>query len=257
MSHGNKSTRITVNAGGHHYETTTATLCRCAFFQDLLTANTTPPTKKQHNHVKAAAAGAAAVSAQPQAQPRSTIFVDCDGDLFADILFFLRRQVLPAATLQNNNRLIDVVQEAEYLHYDALLQYCLQHTSTNNMPLAEAQSYPMTIRAPDIVWLHVPARQLLHVVSAVHVDYEDRQECDSYLSLQCGELVTTIAHSSRTSTGTCSGGCSSANHHHLPLSIRSSEEYQDRVGLLSSHGRWDVICWVGHASQIPGLQGTR
>jgi hypothetical protein len=266
-SNGSSHIRITVNAGGRLYETTAATLrsSGCPLFQELLQPSSHPPksssqkSKEKNKESK--------ISARP---PR-TIFVDGDADLFADVLYFMRRQRLPsaaaattaAATQEDAHRfrLTDLLHEAEFLEYKALIKECRQSLkSISTSPSPSAQSYAMHVPSNDTVWIHLPENSVLYLVSAVYVMIEDdnrgeeEDRMDSYLSMKCGEMTSSAAsYHVRGGGGRTTTTAWSQNN--LPICISGSEEYE-RVGLVSSHGRWDVLCWVGDIAAIPGLNNS-
>ena len=253
----NPSGRVTVNAGGRLYETTIATLLSSdsKYFQDLflssgsksvqdligpaaLAVPSTTSSRRRDKHSKPEDAYNA---------PRS-IFVDCDSDLFDDVLFFMRRKRLRALTSGNVARLTDLQSEAEYFAYDTLQTACFEtiRKLRNNEP--EAQSYQMRVIAPEPVWIHVPRGSIIYLVSATFLDVEyqlDRN--DSYLHvLGSAQLKSSVA----------SYHIRENNNHiqqkNLPIFLSSPED--ERVGLIPEGvGRWDVICWVGNTLAIPGL----
>jgi hypothetical protein len=123
----------------------------------------------------------------------------------------------------------------------------------------------MHVPSNDTVWIHLPENSVIYLVSAVYVMLEDdnddnnnREEeedrLDSYLSMKCGALTSSAA--SYHVRGGGGGGRNTTttawSQNNLPICISGSEEYE-RVGLVSSHGRWDVLCWVGDIAAIPGL----
>jgi hypothetical protein len=250
------SGRVTVNAGGRLYETTIATLLSSdsKYFQDLLLSS---GSKSSQDLLGPAASAAPTTSSKRRDKhskpedaynaPRS-IFVDCDPDLFNDVLFFMRRKSFRTTTSANVARLTDLQSEAEYFAYDTLQVACFETIMKlrNNEP--EAQSYQMRVTAPEPVFIHVPRGSIIYLVSATFVDVEyqlDRN--DSYLH---------VVGSAQLKSSVASYHIRENNTHiqqkNLPIFLSSPED--ERVGLITEGvGRWDVICWVGNALAIPGL----
>jgi hypothetical protein len=251
-SNSSSNLRITVNVGGRLYETTAATLLASGcplLFQELLQPSSPQKSSSKNKEVVVS-------------RPPRTIFVDGDADLFADVLHFMRRQRLPAATKEDAHRLSDLLHEAEFLEYQSLMIECRRYFQTSisiSSPSSppSAQSYAMHVPSEDTVWIHLPEHSVLYLVSAIYFNImlddnvdEEEDRMDSYLSLKFGELTSSVASyhvrgGSRQSTTAWS-------QNHLPVCISGSEEYE-RIGLVSSHGRWDVLCWVGDIAAIPGL----
>lgn len=249
--------RVTVNAGGRLYETTIATILSSdsQYFQDLLLSS---GSKSVQDLIRSAASAAPSTTSSKRRDKHSkpenacnapkSIFVDCDSDLFDDVLFFMRRKKFRATTSGNMARLTDLQSEAEYFAYNSMQAACFEAIMKlrNNEP--EAQSYQMRVTAPEKVYIHVPRGSIIYLVSATFVDAEyliDRD--DSYLY---------VVGSAQLKSSVASYHIRENNTHiqqkNLPICLSSPED--ERVGLITEGlGRWDVICWVGNALAIPGL----
>jgi hypothetical protein len=118
---------ITVDAGGREYKTSVNTLISSGsgFFEAMLgstgaalrgVAEVTPRASKRQRADDDS-------SNSPNDQVRS-IFVDCDPDVFADVLYFMRRNTLPPELETDFARLKKLRTEAEFFVYDALIQAC-------------------------------------------------------------------------------------------------------------------------------------
>lgn len=118
---------VTLNVGGRRFTTTTATLTSsgAAYFEALLLRwmpganNATASKVTPCNTRKRAREENEEVESQ-----KSELFVDCDPDIFGDILYFMRRQVLKPSVLADPCTLLMLKTEGEFLAYDALIQAC-------------------------------------------------------------------------------------------------------------------------------------
>ena len=111
--------RITINAGGRRFETSTTTLMGsgAGYFEALL-----GETGQKLRGRKRARAPEVTGSADDDAP--GEIFVDRSPDLFEDILQFARANRLSAATRKDDERLEDLKTEAEFFCYDRLAAAC-------------------------------------------------------------------------------------------------------------------------------------
>ena len=172
------SDRITINAGGRRFETSTTTLvgCGAGYFEALLgeTGRKLPGRKR----ARAPEVTGAADDDDAPGAPRE-MFIDRDPDVFADVLRFMRANRLPAAAAADAHRLEDLKTEAEFFCYDRLAAACDEaiealtprcltlHVdmcwSTNTSPGASSSADPVTSGArarflPRSFWPVSPSR---------------------------------------------------------------------------------------------------
>ena len=121
----NASDMIIVNAGGRLYTTSINTLLMSGsgFFQGLLgptgrqLAENSPDTKKRKRQ------GDDENHENVDVKPR-TIFVDCDPDLFNEVLYFMRRRKIKAEIAKNSDLLENLEAEAEFFALKSLENIC-------------------------------------------------------------------------------------------------------------------------------------
>jgi len=156
------SDRILVNAGGRLFHTTTTTLASSGsqYFHALLylpaTGSALPGAKR----------------ARPDDEcfrdydstdgVDSSIFIDRDPDLFADVLFFMRSGGrLSAKTKQDPARLEDLVCEADFFIYDRLKSACLESLEREK----PWQGF-LSLSGQRIGWIRIRKGQVVYIVSA-------------------------------------------------------------------------------------------
>ena len=113
--------RITINAGGRRFETSTTTLMGsgAGYFEALLGET----GQKLRGRKRARAPEVTGDDDDAPGAPRE-MFIDRDPDVFADVLRFMRANRLPAAAAADAHRLDDLRTEAEFLCYEALVAAC-------------------------------------------------------------------------------------------------------------------------------------
>lgn len=150
--------RITVNVGGRLFETTKTTLDACGFFKALLGDT-----------------GSALAGASDSKDPREPIYVDSDPDLFEDILFFMRRNVIRSKTKLDITRLTDLKTEAEFFAFDVLVKACEKAINSIAKTVKEkrdsekvhAHAESAVISPGDNHTIFVPsAKSVVYIVSA-------------------------------------------------------------------------------------------
>jgi hypothetical protein len=242
------SDRIQVNAGGRIFETTTTTLMSSGskFFHALL-----GPT----------GIGLAGGEASIQAFDQSPLFLDRDPDLFADILFFMRSNRLPASARRNVDRLEDLQAEADFFVYDALQQACQESLQqyTHSQPTAKSCWIKVDETPRKIP---IPPGQMIYIVSAKPTwkqEQEDRimppaDDDHEYFYQQIMTLRALIKDHSflllqakKSSLGQGDDPMESR----LPVSLSCPDEQEFIELVANGSGVLDVMYWIGHASAIP------
>mmetsp|Transcript_3701 Transcript_3701/g.5433 ORF Transcript_3701/g.5433 Transcript_3701/m.5433 type:complete len:320 (-) Transcript_3701:52-1011(-) len=124
---------ITVNAGGRHFVTARNTLASSSagFFRAMLARwNSTVVSDNNNNSVrKVTPCGKnrkRARSDDEEGGPSNNkiVFIDCDPDIFEDVLYFMRRRLIKPSTANNSCRLQQLCTEAQFFSYDALSEAC-------------------------------------------------------------------------------------------------------------------------------------
>lgn len=239
--------RITINAGGRQFETTTATLLSSGsgFFQALL--GSTGSALSDGNFRNS--------STDDEAPSRvRDIFVDRNPELFAIVLDFMRsHRLLAALTRSDAARLQDLLAEADFFAYDALHNACAEALNAwqDQIPTASSSYKRLHADIDEPVWIQVPRGHVLYIVSAiVFIMFNTRDE--PAFSLEIGETLQDM-HSivSCHETNETNQRYTQCN---LPLCLSSPPS--ERLG-MKARGRqsyWDVVYWVGDPGAIPGLQ---
>jgi hypothetical protein len=241
---------IEVNVGGRVFETTTMTLKSSGskFFQALLgLTGTTLAGGESNSNIDSNGTG--------------PVFLDRDPDLFADVLYFMRSQRLPASTRKNVDRLDDLSSEADFFVYDELQQACQDSLDDYQQNLPTAQSYWIKVdETPRRV--AIPQGQMIYIVSATPAwkqatsyhellpppDDGSIFHHNNKLALKALWLsqIYVLLEAKRECLAEHSEDSSL-----LPLSLSSLEECSSLELVVEGRGTIDVMYWLGHASAIP------
>ena len=178
---------ITVDAGGRLYKTSGNTLVSSGahFFQAMLgstgaalagnhaAATITPRTTKRSRTDSDDGRNDQTAPLRPAPQ---TVFVDCDPDIFADVLYFMRRNCIAPETKVDALRLEKLKTEADFFVYDALSEACSKQMKLINAIAEEAlkEDEPKAISefrviaADDemVLHMHIPDGKVLFIDSA-------------------------------------------------------------------------------------------
>ena len=250
--------RVTINAGGRVFETTALTLktSGAGYFEALLgeTGARLPGSKKR-----------ARVSEDgDDALGHRELFIDRDPDRFADVLSFMRTDRLSAAAAKDSDRLQDLKVEAEFLAYDALLTACdaaeaaLASAAALAAPAEEtAQSKMFYVDRNDNetnawgeeVRIRVPKGQVLYISQVMPV--ATNKENQWLLRAEAKGEIAVIAQYHVKAPGTKGD----ATHKFLQRDMNIVLDGGDAevVAFDANGASWNVICWIGHPSKIPGL----
>ena len=244
--------RITINAGGRRFETSTTTLMGsgAGYFEALL-----GETGQKLRGRKRARAPEVTGSADDDAP--GEIFVDRSPDLFEDILQFARANRLSAATRKDDERLEDLKTEAEFFCYDRLAAACDEALEALERARPTARCLTVHVKPyfttndegvrevihQNIVSVDVPKDHVLYIVSAQPQPVGDfyslvatnhLNDVDGLVSIVQGRRVTS-QYDSRPGAGfTMAGGAT------------------EKVHLCASGADFWVVAWVGDPSKIPG-----
>ena len=246
------SDRITINAGGRRFETSTTTLvgCGAGYFEALL-----GETGQKLRGRKRARAPEVTGSADDDAP--GEIFVDRSPDLFEDILQFARANRLSAATRKDDERLEDLKTEAEFFCYDRLAAACDEALEAleRARPTARCLTFHVTpyfttndegvreVIHQNIVSVDVPKDHVLYIVSAQPQPVGDfyslvatngLDDADGLVSIVQGRRMASQIDSRPGAGFTMAGGAT------------------EKVHLCASGADFWVVAWVGDPSKIPG-----
>jgi hypothetical protein len=256
--------RLTVNAGGRRFETSTTTLISCgAGYFDALLGETGQKLRGRKRARAPEVTGAVDDDDAPGA-PRE-IFVDRSPDLFEDVLQFARANRLSAATRKDDERLEDLKTEAEFFCCDRLAAACDEALEAleRARPTARCLTFhvkpyftrndegDITTFHQNVVVVDVPKGHVLYIVSAqpqpegdsaltyTLVATNNLNDADGLVSIVQGRRVTS-QYDSRPGAGfTMAGGAT------------------EKVYLCAYAADFWVVAWVGHPSKIPGLGAPR
>ena len=248
--------RLTVNAGGRRFETSTTTLMGsgAGYFEALLGET----GQKLRGRKRARAPEVTGAVDDDDAGAPLDIFVDRSPDLFEDVLQFARANRLSAATRKDAERLEDLKTEAEFFCYDRLAAACDEalealerarptarcltchvkpYFSTNDEGVRE-------VMHQKIVTVDVPKDHVVYIVSAQPQPVGDfyslvatnsLNDADGLVSIVQGRKMTSQFDSRPGAGFTMAGGAT------------------EKVYLCASGADFWVVAWVGHPSKIPGL----
>ena len=247
------SDRITINAGGRRFETSTTTLvgCGAGYFEALL-----GETGQKLRGRKRARAPEVTGSADDDAP--GEVFVDRSPDLFEDVLQFARANRLSAATRKDAERLEDLKTEAEFFCYDRLAAACDEALEALERARPTARCLTSHVKPyfttndegvrdvihQNIVSVDVPKGHVLYIVSAQPQPVGDfyslvatnsLNDADGLVSIVQGRRMTS-QFDSRPGAGFTMAGCAT-----------------EKVYLCASGADFWVAAWVGHPLKIPGL----
>ena len=247
--------RITINAGGRRFETSTTTLMGsgAGYFEALL-----GETGQKLRGRKRARAPEVTGSADDDAP--GEIFVDRSPDLFEDILQFARANRLSAATRKDDERLEDLKTEAEFFCYDRLMAACDEaiealmprsHTLHVNMCWSTNEG-PRERNPENVVEVDVPKGQILYIVSAVPLGGTLNQPYMLGATNKPEEMVERTVSITRGVFGP-----STLSHDHPGAGFTMSGGAEEKVHLCAVGANFWLIAWVGYPSKIPGLGASR
>ena len=250
--------RIILNAGGRIFETTALTLktSGAGYFEALLgeTGARLPGSKKR-----------ARVSEDGDDAPgHRELFIDRDPDRFADVLSFMRTDRLPAAAAKDSDRLQDLRVEAEFLAYDALLTACdaaeaaLASAAALAAPAEENAQSKMfyvdrnvneTSEWGEEVRIRVPKGQVLYISQVMPVATNDDNQW--LLRAEAKGEMAVIAQYHVKAPGT--NGVATHKFLQRDMNLVLDGGDAEVVAFDANGASWNVICWIGHPSKIPGL----
>ena len=245
--------RLTVNAGGRRFETSTTTLMGsgAGYFEALL-----GETGQKLRGRKRARAPEVTGSADDDAP--GEVFVDRSPDLFEDVLQFARANRLSAATRKDAERLEDLKTEADFFCYDRLAAACDEALEALERARPTARCLTSHVKPyfttndegvrdvihQNIVSVDVPKGHDLYIVSAQPQPVGDfyslvatnsLNDADGLVSIVQGRRMTS-QFDSRPGAGFTMAGCAT-----------------EKVYLCASGADFWVAAWVGHPLKIPGL----
>ena len=242
--------RVTLNAGGRIFETTALTLktSGAGYFEALLgeTGSKLPGTKR------------ARVSEDGADAPgHREIFIDRDPDVFADVLRYMRTSRLPAAAAADVHRLADLKLEAEFLAYDALLKACdTAEIFRHPEEFAQSKMFYVAPNASQIDdWgeekiISVPEGQVLFISQVTPVITNSSMSEWRLRADAKGEMAV-IAQYHVKAPGTKGDATHKFLQRDMNIVLDGGENEEVRFDAIGTG--WDVICWIGHPSKIPGL----
>ena len=248
--------RITINAGGRRFETSTTTLMGsgAGYFEALLGET----GQKLRGRKRARAPEVTGDDDDAPGAPRE-MFIDRDPDVFADVLRYMRANRLPAAAAADAHRLEDLKTEAEFFCYDRLAAACDEALEALERARPTARCLTFHVNhfhdeegmQLNLVEVDVPKGQVFFVTSAIPIGGNGGNEGYRLLATNKqydAEGVVVIVQGSRDSVKydsrpgagfTMGGGAG------------------EKVCLHATGADFWVIAWVGHPSKIPGLGATK
>ena len=252
------SDRITINAGGRRFETSTTTLvgCGAGYFEALL-----GETGQKLRGRKRARAPEVTGSADDDAP--GEIFVDRSPDLFEDILQFARANRLSAATRKDAERLEDLKTEAEFFCYDRLAAACDEALEAleRARPAARCLTFHVKpyfttsdegdeIFRENVVKVDVPKDHVFYIVSA--------QPCLKQGGSNNGMYNLAATNELHDADGVVSIVIGSEGTPNRPgAGFTMGGGAAQKIHLYGYGAKFLLIAWVGHPSKIPGLGAPR
>ena len=246
--------RLTVNAGGRRFETSTTTLvgCGAGYFEALL-----GETGQKLRGRKRARAPEVTGSADDDAP--GEIFVDRSPDLFEDILQFARANRLSAATRKDDERLEDLKTEAEFFCYDRLAAACDEALEAleRARPAARCLTFHVKpyfttsdegdeIFRENVVKVDVPKDHVFYIVSA--------QPCLKQGGSNNGMYNLAATNELHDADGVVSIVIGSEGTPNRPgAGFTMGGGAAEKIHLYGYGAKFLLIAWVGHPSKIPGL----
>ena len=252
--------RITINAGGRRFETSTTTLMGsgAGYFEALL--GETGQKLRGRKRARAPEVTGAADDDDAPGAPRE-MFIDRDPDVFADVLRYMRANRLPAAAAADAHRLEDLRTEAEFLCYEALVAACDEAIEalerarpTARFLTLKVENYARTNDLSRCVSIDVPKGQVFFVVSA---EPFTGQRDDAYLLAACNDREADHPAYVVRGRGPIADPEQGAFSERPGAGFTFSGGATDKVHLAANGADFWVIAWVGNPSKIPGLGATK
>ena len=250
--------RLTVNAGGRRFETSTTTLMGsgAGYFEALL-----GETGQKLRGRKRARAPEVTGLADDDAP--GEIFVDRSPDLFEDILQFARANRLSAATRKDDERLEDLKTEAEFFCYDRLAAACDEALEAleRARPAARCLTFHVKpyfttsdegdeIFRENVVKVDVPKDHVFYIVSA--------QPCLKQGGSNNGMYNLAATNELHDADGVVSIVIGSEGTPNRPgAGFTMGGGAAQKIHLYGYGAKFLLIAWVGHPSKIPGLGAPR
>ena len=250
--------RLTVNAGGRRFETSTTTLigCGAGYFEALL--GETGQKLRGRKRARAPEVTGAVDDDDAPGAPRE-IFVDRSPDLFEDVLQFARANRLSAATRKDDERLEDLKTEAEFFCYDRLVAACDEAVEALERARPTARCLTFHVNhfhdeegmQLNLVEVDVPKGQVFFVTSAIPIGgngddagyrllaTNKQYDAEGVVVIVQGSRDS-VKYDSRPGAGFTMGGGAG-----------------EKVCLHATGADFWVIAWVGNPSKIPGLGATK
>ena len=248
--------RITINAGGRRFETSTTTLMGsgAGYFEALL--GETGQKLRGRKRARAPEVTGAADDDDAPGAPRE-MFIDRDPDVFADVLRYMRANRLPAAAAADTHRLEDLKTEAEFLCYDRLVAACdeaiealMPRSLTLHVDMCWKKN-PEGVgesRSQNIVEVDVPKGQILYIVSAVPLQ---GTPAEPYMLGATDKHEVMVENLVSITRGVW--GPNTFSHDHPGTGFTMGGGAEEKVHLCAVGANFWLIAWVGHPSKIPGL----
>lgn len=220
-----------------------------------------------------------------------TLFVDCDPDIFEDVLYFMRRRRIKPSTAIDLSRLEQLSIEADFFSYDALSEAC--HKKIQEQQISRTARYGCSIIERnddyDDAYIEVEEGEVLYLMSAILVgecrmkrsqgrDNEDSGHGVYLQTLEANDtgdfqLLFNIYNEKEESffsdDGEYAPRCiahvgldhSRPTHSvnidfrcHLDMCVAPPNGSKGRVMLTSvGSGTWNIHWWVGRPEDIPNL----
>ena len=250
--------RLTVNAGGRRFETSTTTLMGsgAGYFEALL-GETGQKLRGRKRARAPEVTGSVDDDDDAPGAPRE-MFIDRDPDVFADVLRFMRANRLPAAAADDAHRLEDLKTEAEFFCYDRLVAACDESLEALERARPTARCLTVHVKPyfttndegvrevihQNIVSVDVPKDHVLYIVSAQPQPVGDfyslvatngLDDADGLVSIVQGRRMASQIDSRPGAGFTMGGGAT------------------EKIHLCSSGADFWLAAWVGDPSKIPGL----
>ena len=252
--------RITINAGGRRFETSTTTLIGsgAGYFEALL--GETGRKLRGRKRARAPEVTGAVDDDDAPGTPRE-MFIDRDPDVFADVLRYMRANRLPAAAAADAHRLEDLKTEAEFFCYDRLVAACDEAiealtprclTLHVNICWKKSDEGVVENRSQNVVGIDVPKGQILFVQSAVPINGTNSEP---YMLGACYDTENIMASVDEGVVSVVRGvfGPSSLSHDQPGAGFKMAGGAKERVYLCAVGADFWVVAWVGYPSKIPGL----
>ena len=262
--------RIVLNVGGRIFETSKGTLMMSGsgYFHAKFTTGETMLSYKRGRFET----------------ETESIFLDRDGTLFDDVLYFMRTGDLRTKTKLTASTLEDLKVEATYYIYDDLIDACQKALNDMTPPTVKPPRFHgLVVSATQAKRLHVPEGSILYIAAATlagrcvvnryrndppnNFDLnnpgcylntwhkEDTGDFQLFISTTGAHNIDNhvIAHVGMDHVHVAKLPINFDFRHELRLCVApTSSENRVLVGALGS-GEWHVSCWIGRPEDIPGL----